>query len=446
MYAQMKSFAERNNLVIGVVGLVVIAGTVLAALQYDKLPFINQTTSYSAYFAEAGGLRTDAGVQVAGFRVGQVSSIDLDGPRVIVKFTIDKHIALGDRTEVAIKTKSLLGAKIVEVTPRGEGHQTGPIPLNRTASAYQLPDALSDLSTTISGLNTGQLSDSLRVLAQTFADTPPEVKTAVEGVARFSKTLDERDAQLRKLLENANKAADVLAQRSDQVVGLIADTNALLIQLKSQSAALEHVFRNIASVSEQLKGFIAENRATMKPALDKLNGVLTIVDNRKERVQKSIKLLNAYALSLGEALSAGPFFKTYISNILPGQYLQPFVDAAFSDLGLDPHTLLPSQRVDPQTGQHGTPPLPVPFPRTGQSGEPRRTLPDAITGNPGDHPCLLPGPGCYPYREPPPAAPPGGPPPGPPAGVSPAPTPTRVYEPAPNEIAPPDAPGGGGQP
>lgn len=446
MYAQMKSFAERNNLVIGAAGVVAIAGAVLVALQYDKLPFINQTTSYAAYFAEAGGLRTDAAVQVAGFRVGQVSSIALDGPRVLVKFTVDKHIAMGDRSEAAIKTKSLLGAKILEVTPRGDGHQTGPIPLNRTTSAYQLPDALSDLSTTISGLDTGQLSESLHVLAQTFSETPPAVKTAVEGVARFSQTLDERDAQLRKLLENANKAAGVLAQRSDQVVGLIADTNALLIQLKSQSAALEHIFRNIASVSEQLKGFIAENRATMKPALDKLNGVLAIVDNRKERVQKSLKLLNAYALSLGEALSAGPFFKTYISNILPGQYLQPFVDAAFSDLGLDPNTLLPSQRVDPQTGQPATPPLPVPYPRTGQGGDPRRTLPDAITGNPDDHPCLLPGPGCYPYREPPPAGPPGGPPPGPPAGVAPAPTPTRVYEPAPNEIAPPDAPGGGGRP
>ena len=29
----------------------------------------------------------------------------------------------------------------------------------------------------------------------------------------------------------------------------------------------------------------------MRPALDKLNGVLTILDNRKERLQKSIKLL-----------------------------------------------------------------------------------------------------------------------------------------------------------
>ena len=56
-------------------------------------------------------------MQVSGLRVGQVSSVSLDGPRVLVEFNVDKNIRLGDRTEAAIKTKTLLGAKIVEVAP-----------------------------------------------------------------------------------------------------------------------------------------------------------------------------------------------------------------------------------------------------------------------------------------------------------------------------------------
>src|ERR1700752_2190966 len=145
-----------------------------------------------------------------------------------------------------------------------------------------------------------------------------------------------------------------------------------------------------------------------------------MIDNRKERLQKGLKLLNSYAMSLGESVSSGPFFKNYLVNLIPGQFIQPFVDAAFSDLGLDPNTLSPSQRIDAPTGQPGTPALPVPYPRTGQGGEPHLNLPDAITGNPGDQPCGVPGlplpaPGCSPSREPLPAPPPGGPPPGPPA-------------------------------
>jgi phospholipid/cholesterol/gamma-HCH transport system substrate-binding protein len=441
----MKSFQERNAIVIGVIGVLAIAVVLLTAVNYTKLPFVNRDKVYQAYFAEAGGLRTGSAVEVSGFAVGAVASIKLDRGQVLVKFTVADNVRLGDRTEAAIKTKSLLGAKILDISPRGNGTQTAPIPMERTTSPYQLPDALGDLSATISGLNTNQLSDSLSVLANTFKDTPPDLKVAVQGVARFSQTLDARDAELRNLLSNAKKATGVLSQRSDEVVTLIADTDALLLQLRSQSMALEQISTNVSAVTRQLERFIDENKQTFKPALDKLNDVLTIIDNRKEAVQKAIKGVNIYAMSLGESVSSGPFFKAYVANLLPGQFVQPFVDAAFSDLGLDPHVLLPSDRSDPQTGQPATPPLPLPYPRTGQGGQPNRTLPDAITGNPGDRPCSVPGrpgaPGCYPYREPLPAPPPGGPPPGPPApippelrGAQPQQTPRDILVPAPNEV------------
>jgi phospholipid/cholesterol/gamma-HCH transport system substrate-binding protein len=403
----MKSFAERSPLLIGAIGVTLSLGAVAAALEYNELPFFDRGTTYEAYFAEAGGLNSGAAVQVSGFRVGQVSSVDLDGAQVLVTFKIDGDLAVGDRSEAAIKTKSLLGAKILELTPRGGGHQSGPIPMERTTSPYQLADALGDLSQSVKDLNTGQLSDSLATLAQTFTDTPPDLKVAVSGVARFAETLNDRDAELRNLLANARKATGVLAARSDQVVSLIADANALLLQLQSQSQAVDQISGNLSNLSHQLSGFVADNRDTLKPALDKLNGVLTILDNHKTQIQKSIKLLNSYAMSLGESVSSGPFFKAYLANLLPGQFIQPFVDAAFSDLGLDPNVLLPSDRVDPQTGQQATPALPVPYPRTGQGGDPRMNLPDAITGNPGDP--------RYPYRSPLPGPPPGGPPPGPPA-------------------------------
>lgn len=407
----MKSFAERNPKVVGAVGIVVVAAAVLAALQYDKLPFINTGKHYSAYFAEAAGLTAGAPVQVAGFKVGEVSDVALDGNRVLVTFTVDKAIRLGDRTEAAIKTKTLLGARVVAVASRGDGELTGPIPAERTTSPYELPTALSDLATTISDLDTGQLNASLSTLAQTFQDTPPDVNAAVAGVARFSEVVGKRDAELRRLLANANKVTGVLAERSDQLVALVHDSNALLAQLRTQSAALDAVSANISALSQQLSGLVADNKDQLRPALDKINGVLTIVDNHKADLQKSVKLLGQYSLSLGESVSTGPFFNGYIANLVPGQFIQPFIDAAFSDLGLDPATLLPSQLTDPQTGQPATPALPIPFPRTGQGGDPRLTLPDAITGNPGDP--------RYPYRQPPPQPPAGGPPPGPPAGYVP---------------------------
>jgi phospholipid/cholesterol/gamma-HCH transport system substrate-binding protein len=453
---QVKFIKWRSPVVIGTIGVAVIALIVAFALSYANIPFLSGAKRYSAYFSEASGLITGGDVQVAGLQVGKVNSISIDANKVLITFDISNDVHIGDRSEATIRTKALLGTKVLDITPRGERPLDGPIPVERTKPAYQLVDALGELSTTISGLNTDQLNQSLTTLAQTFAETPDNVKIAVDGVARISQTLNERDAQLRDLLANANKATTVLAERSEQIVGLVHNTNALLAALQTQRSSLDHISANISALAQQLSSFIDENRAQLRPALDKLNGVLTIVDNRKAQVQESIKKLNAYAMSLGESVSSGPFFKAYLGNLLPGQFIQPFVDAAFSDLGLDPNTLSPSERVDPPTGQPGTPALPVPYPRTGQGGEPRLNLPDAITGNPGDQQCgppgiPLPGPGCYPYREPLAPGPPGGPPPGPPAipapnmASVPEPTPQPVYVPAPGEVPPGPVTHGGGQ-
>jgi phospholipid/cholesterol/gamma-HCH transport system substrate-binding protein len=425
----MKPFAERNRVIVGIVGVTVTAAVVGAALQYDKLPFLNSENEYSAYFTEGGGLQTGAAVQVSGFRVGDVASIELDGSRVLVRFKVHKDVRLGDRSEAAIKTKTVLGAKILSITSRGDKTLTAPIPVERSTPAYELPDALGDLTNTVKNLNTEQVSDSLATLAQTFQDTPPDLKVALDGVARLSETLDKRDGELRNLLDNANKATTVLARRADQVVGLIKNTDALLAQLLTQSRALDEIAYSISALASQLSGFIAENRTTLRPALEKLNGVLAIVDGRKQQVQRALKLVNNYALHIGETVASGPFVNSYITNLLPGQFIQPFIDAAFSDLGLDPAVLPPSQLTDPQVGQPGIPALPVPYPRTGQGGEPRLTLPDAITGKPGDP--------RYPYREPMPAPPPGGPPPGPPASsAAPQPVQSPVSGPAPGEAPP----------
>jgi phospholipid/cholesterol/gamma-HCH transport system substrate-binding protein len=362
---RIKPLAERNPVIVGAVGTALVTGLVIAAFDYDKLPFVTDTTDYSAFFSESGGIKPGSSVRVSGMGVGRVSDVRLDGTRVRVDFTVRKNVELGDRTEAAIKTETVLGSKMIELTPRGGGQLTGTIPLERTTSPYDLPAALGDLTTTISGLDTTQLSSALTTLADTFAQTPPNLKLALDGVARFSDTLNARDAQLRSLLANANKVSGVLAQRSEQVASLVVDTNALLAELLQQRDALDAFMNNLTAVSQQISGLVNDNRAQLKPAVDKLNGVLEILDNRKRELQRTLPLLKRYAMSFGESLGSGPFFKAYVANLLPGQFTQPFADALLGNRPLDPNQPSPSEASAPQTG---TPPPPVAPPPPADGG------------------------------------------------------------------------------
>jgi phospholipid/cholesterol/gamma-HCH transport system substrate-binding protein len=367
---KIKPLSKRNPVLVGLMGTVIATSVVLAAFEYNKLPFINDYNNYSAYFSEAGGIKSGGTVRVSGMGVGRVSDIRLEGTKVRVGFTVRKRIELGDRTEAAIKTETILGSKMLELTSRGEGKLTGTIPLERTTSPYDLPDALGDLTTTISGLDTAQLSSALTTLANTFKETPPNLKLALQGVARFSDTLNSRDAQLRSLLGNANKVSAVLGRRSQQIASLVANSNALLAALLDERDSLDALMNNLTAVSHQISGLVNDNRTQLKPALDKLNGVLEVLDNRKEDLQRTLPKFKRYAMSFGECLGSGPFFKAYVANLIPGQISGPLIDADMWDRFLNPDQRLPSEAVDPPTGSPPVPPQNAPVPLWSQPPSP----------------------------------------------------------------------------
>jgi phospholipid/cholesterol/gamma-HCH transport system substrate-binding protein len=367
---KFKASGRRSPFVIGVMGAALLVCVTVAAFQYDKLPFVKSTSDYVAYFSEAGGIKAGNTVRVSGMGVGRVSDIRLEGNKVRVGFTVRDNVQLGDRTEAAIKIETILGSKMLELTSRGQGRLEGAIPLERTHSPYDLPDALGDLTTEMSGLDTAQLSSALTTLAETFKETPTEVKPALQGVARFSETLNHRDAQLRSLLGNGKKVSAVLGRRSQQIASLVADANALLAALLDERDSLDALMNNLTAVSHQISGLVDDNRNQLKPALDKLNGVLEILDNRKADLQRTLPKFKRYAMSFGECLGSGPFFKAYVANLIPGQLSGPTIDARMYDRFLDPDQRLPSESVDPPTGTPPVPPEQAPVPIWSQPPSP----------------------------------------------------------------------------
>ena len=171
-------------------------------------------------------------------------------------------------------------------------------------------------------------------------------------MAQFSDTLDNRDAKLRNLLANANKVTAVLAKRSDQIASLVVNANALLAELLTQRNSVDALMNNLTAASQQISGLVTDNRTQLKPALDKLNGVLGILDNRKQELQRTLYLLRRYAMSFGEVLGSGPFFKASLVN-LPGPIRPAVHRRCVLRSGTRPQCAAAVALVDPGTGQPG---------------------------------------------------------------------------------------------
>ncbi len=139
---------ERNPVIVGAVSLAVLAAFILAAFKADSLPLIGGGDTYYAAFTEAGGLKANDEVRVAGVRIGKVKQVELVGSHVRVTFKVDKSAKFGPDTGAAIKIKTLLGAMYLALQPSGSGQmkEKAEIPTSRTTSPYDVVEAFSGLA------------------------------------------------------------------------------------------------------------------------------------------------------------------------------------------------------------------------------------------------------------------------------------------------------------
>ncbi|MFP8904786.1 MCE family protein [Streptomyces atacamensis] len=314
----MIPFRERNPLTVGAVGLTVIALLVGAAFNADDLPLIGGGERYSAAFSEAGGLRPGAEVRIAGVKAGKVDAVELDGDHVKVSFRVEDGPELGDRTGASIRVKTILGAKYLALEPAGPGRLEpgSEIPLDRTVPAYDVVEAFSDLTTTTEEVDTERLADALDTVSATFEDSPAEVRASIKGLSKISRTVASRDAELRELLKNASGVSGVLADRAEDFTTLVKDGDKLFREISKRRRVIHALLRNASALGIQLSGLVRDNRARLGPALKNLDTVVTMLERNQESLDRSVKLLAPFARVFTNTLGNGPWFDSYVQNLV----------------------------------------------------------------------------------------------------------------------------------
>ena len=311
-----------NPLRTGIFGIVLVTCLVLVSFGYSGLPFMPQGKNYEAFFSDAGGISPGNDVNVSGINVGKVTGVELAGDSAKVTFTVSRDV------RVAIKTDTVLGEKSLAVTPKGAGSVTS-IPLGRTTTPYTLNTALQDLGQTASDLDKPRFEQALQTLTASLRDATPQLRSALDGVADLSRSLNKRDAALDQLLGHAQRVSETLAQRAGQVNQLIVDGNMLFAALDERRQALSRLIAGIDDVSEQLSGFVADNRKEFGPALENLNLVMDNLLERREHIGEALRRLPPYATALGEVVGNGPGFNINLYGLPPASLAEVLLDTYF---------------------------------------------------------------------------------------------------------------------
>lgn len=186
------------------------------------LSILQERYSVFAQFRDAGGVFTNQEVTYRGITVGQVGAMDVTDDGVSIELKIDKefdHIP-EEGIEARVMFKSAVGEQFVDLLPATDD---GPylsdgdkIPMEQTSIPVSTQALLSTLERVLRGVPPRALKGAVDELGIGLTGRGPDLATILESTATLADLFAERSPEVEGLLRNGTKLGDqFIASRRD---------------------------------------------------------------------------------------------------------------------------------------------------------------------------------------------------------------------------------------
>jgi|SRR5277367_1306839 phospholipid/cholesterol/gamma-HCH transport system substrate-binding protein len=147
-------YASRTTqLFVGVFTLIGIAALIFLSVRLGRVE-IFPAPGYTLFanFDNIAGLKTGDEVELAGVKIGKVSSLGLDGNRAHVSLHIDDGVEIDNEAIASVLTSGLIGDKYVSIALGGGDDLKNGQTIRMTQSAFVLENAIGQF---ISNMSSG---------------------------------------------------------------------------------------------------------------------------------------------------------------------------------------------------------------------------------------------------------------------------------------------------
>lgn len=197
---------------------------------------------------DAAGLYEGSDVMIAGSKVGQVESIELEDGFALVTAGIDPAQApVHSDATVSVRPKSLLGERYLALDP---GRNASVLPSGATLprTRVSIPTDLQDVINSFDAPTRDRLQTVVNELGGGVSDRGPELNLGLQygrqdlsDLSAIAQTLASRQQELQAVIQDLAVVTQELAQsdRSQQLGQLIANTQQLMKNLADQDGQLQ---------------------------------------------------------------------------------------------------------------------------------------------------------------------------------------------------------------
>lgn len=315
-----RGFNRHRRTWYGVIGAVVIVGLILVVTGIGQAHIGKK--SYTADFAQAGGIRPGDKVRVAGIDVGEVSDTSLQRDHVKVTMKVDNDVDVTSNGSAEIKMSTLLGQRYVDVS-LGDSSQPAPDGrIAKTAVPYDLQKTLEVGTPVIAGVDDTALAQSITSLNAQLSDAPALARPTIDSLVEMSKIVTNRKDQITQLLADTNTVTSVVNDTQTQLAIIVGQGGQLAQKIAAREALVTKLLDGVAALVDQSRAVAAENRDSFAPIMANLDTISQGLQKNQENLRKLLQILPVTSRMLNNIMADGPHSTGYLPwGLFPDNWL-----------------------------------------------------------------------------------------------------------------------------
>jgi phospholipid/cholesterol/gamma-HCH transport system substrate-binding protein len=222
-------------------------------------------------------------VDVAGVKVGEISSVDLVGGRAVITMKLDTGpdtITVHRDATMLLRPKTGLKDMVVELDPGSQNApalpENGTIPVSQTAPDVNLDELLSSLDDDSRTYLQALLSAGATGLdkrGKDLGDAIRAFKPTARALSQINGALATRRANIKRVIHNFSLLAGELGSKDAELARFVDDSNAVLAVLAGQGSSIRATLRGLPGALSDTQSALGKTRdlaTQLGPALQAL--------------------------------------------------------------------------------------------------------------------------------------------------------------------------------
>jgi phospholipid/cholesterol/gamma-HCH transport system substrate-binding protein len=285
--------------------------TGLLAVRIGNISLFAHRSGYTALLSDATGLRAGDPVEIAGVRVGSVTSVGVQHGAAVVGFNLDSNVHIRSSTGVGIRWLDVLGDKVLYLYPGQQGQLLsagGRLPLSDDVPNASVGALLDALSPFLGSIDAHQANAFVVAVSDALDGNDATISSLLDHASSVATTLGNDNAEIGAVVDEYAQVAGALASHRGDLETVLSNLQTLSHGLATHNATLDLMVGDLSNVTKDLGGLLASNKANLDGTIANLEVVARTVQQHEGNLAASLRTLPQGLAPYQEISSYGQWF------------------------------------------------------------------------------------------------------------------------------------------